>query len=170
LLERFVPTETAERLSQIDLDALRARGMRTILLDLDNTITPWRSLDVPEDMAAWLEQAKRSFRVCIVSNTSKMKRLETLKERLGIEGVGFASKPWGLRRVAAEMGLAPEETVVVGDQLITDVAGGNMIGAYSILVKPVSRDEFFGTKFVRAAESILFWLLKRRGLFVCPWR
>jgi hypothetical protein len=37
-------------------------------------------------------------------------------------------------------------------------------------VKPVSRDEFFGTKFVRAAESILFWLLRRRGLFVCPWR
>ena len=68
------------------------------------------------------------------------------------------------------MGLAPGEIVVVGDQLITDVAGGNMIGAHSILVKPVSRDEFFGTKFVRAAEWVLFWLLRRRGLFVCPWR
>jgi len=170
LLERFVPTEAIERLSQIDLDALRARGVKTLLLDLDNTITPWRSLEVPEDMGAWLQAAKQSFRVCIVSNTSKMKRLETLKERLGIEGVGFASKPWGLKRVAAQMGLAPDETVVIGDQLITDVAGGNMIGARSILVKPVSRDEFFGTKFVRAAEAVIFWLLKRRGLFACPWR
>jgi len=170
LLERFVPNEAVERLSQVELGDLRARGIKAILLDLDNTITPWRSHDVPEDMAAWLEEAKRDFRVCIVSNTSKMKRLALLKERLGIEGVGFASKPWGFKRIARELGLAPGETVVVGDQLITDVAGGNMIGAHSILVKPVSRDEFLGTKFVRAAESILFWLLKRRGLFVCPWR
>jgi len=170
LLERFVPDEAVERLSRVDLSDLGARGMKAILLDLDNTITPWRSLDVPEDMAAWIEQARRDFRVCIVSNTSKMKRLDVLKERLGIEGVGFASKPWGLKRVVRDMGLAPGEAVVIGDQLITDVAGGNMIGAHSILVKPVSRDEFFGTKFVRAAESVLFWLLKRRGLFVCPWR
>lgn len=170
MLEQFVPSETADRLSQIDLQALRARGVKTLLLDLDNTITPWRSLEVPEDMAAWLQAAKLHFRVCIVSNTSKMKRLETLKERLGIEGVGFASKPWGLKRVAADLGLVPEETVVVGDQLITDIAGGNMIGAHSILVKPVSRDEFFGTKFVRAAEAVILWLLKRRGLFACPWR
>jgi len=170
LLERFVPNEAVERLSQVSLGGLRAQGVKAILLDLDNTITPWRSLDVPEDMAAWVEEAKRDFRVCIVSNTSKMKRLGILKERLGIEGVGFASKPWGLRRVVREMGLTPSETVVVGDQLITDVAGGNRIGAHTILVKPVSRDEFLGTKFVRAAESVLFWLLKRRGLFVCPWR
>jgi HAD superfamily phosphatase (TIGR01668 family) len=170
LLERYVPNEAVERLSQVKLADLRARGVKAILLDLDNTITPWRSLDVPDDTAAWIEQARHDFRVCIVSNTSKMKRLEILKEKLGIEGIGFASKPWGLKRVVREMDLAPGETVVIGDQLITDVAGGNMIGAHSILVKPVSRDEFFGTKFVRAAESILFWLLRRRGLFVCPWR
>jgi len=45
-----------------------------------------------------------------------------------------------------------------------------MAGAHSILVKPVSSDEFFGTKFVRAAESLLFYLLERKGLFTCPWR
>jgi HAD superfamily phosphatase (TIGR01668 family) len=170
LLERFVPDEAVERLSRVDLDALRSQGLTTLLLDLDNTITPWRSLEVPEDIAAWLAEAKQHFRVCIVSNTSKMKRFTILKEKLGIEGVGFASKPWGLKRVLRDMGLTPGEVVVLGDQLITDVAGGKMIGARSILVKPVSRDEFFGTKFVRAAESILFWLLKRRGLFVCPWQ
>jgi HAD superfamily phosphatase (TIGR01668 family) len=121
-------------------------------------------------MAAWIAEAKQSFRVAIVSNTSKMKRLALLKETLGIEGVGFASKPWGVRRVMREMGLAPQETAVVGDQLITDVAGGKMAGAHAILVKPVSSDEFLGTKVVRAAESVLFWLLRRRGLFTCPWR
>ena len=170
MLKTFVPDEAVERLSQVDLDALRARGLTVILLDLDNTITPWRSLDVPGDIAEWLERAKRDFRVCIASNTSKMKRLEALKERLGIEGCGFVSKPWGMKRTIERLGISGAEAAVIGDQLITDVAGGKLIGAHSILVKPVSRDEFFGTKFVRAAESVLFWLLKRRGLFVCPWR
>lgn len=165
-----MPHEAVERLSEVDLASLRARGMRAILLDLDNTITPWRSLEVPDDIAAWIERAKADFRLCIVSNTSKMTRLATLKEQLGIEGLGFVSKPWGMRRAVRSLEVDPSKTVVIGDQLITDVAGGNLIGAHSILVKPVSRDEFFGTKFVRAAESVLFWLLKRRGLFVCPWR
>lgn len=170
MLDRFVPDGAIERVSQVDLETLRRRGVKTILLDLDNTITPWRSLDVPADITHWLAEAKQQFRVCIVSNTSKMKRLAALRERLGIEGLGFVSKPWGMKRAIERLGIRGTEAAVIGDQLITDIAGGNLIGAHTILVRPMSTDEFFGTKLVRAVESLLFWLLKRQGLFSCPWR
>ena len=58
---------------------------------------------------------------------------------------------------------------MVGDQLLTDVLGGNMAGAHTVLVKPLTDDEFFATKFTRLAERFCFGLLKRRGLFERPW-
>jgi HAD superfamily phosphatase (TIGR01668 family) len=169
MLERFVPTEAVEQIGQIDLAALKALGIKVILLDLDNTLTPWRSLDIPEEIAAWLEAARREFRVCIVSNTSKMRRLAVLRERLGVEGIGFAQKPWGMPHTVRKLGVAPEETVLIGDQLLTDVFGGNLAGTRTILVKPVSSDEFVGTHLVRLVERLFLSLLRRRGLFRRPW-
>lgn len=169
MLERLVPAEAAECLWAVDLAALQSRGVKTILLDLDNTITPWRSLDVPEPIGEWLKAAKQDFRVCLVSNTSKLKRLGILRERLGIEGLGFVSKPWGMRRAMRKLEAEPGETAVVGDQLLTDVLGGNMAGAHTILVKPLSSDEFFATKLTRLVERFCFGLLAKRGLFERPW-
>jgi putative phosphatase len=169
VLERFVPTQAVEHVSQIDLAALKAARVRHILLDLDNTITPWRSTDIPEATAAWIEQARRSFEVCIVSNTSKMKRLGILRERLGIVCIGFANKPWGLRRALRKLGAEPAEAIVVGDQLLTDVFGAHLAGMRSIFVKRVSPSEFFGTYIIRAIERVVLGMLKRRGMFVRPW-
>ena len=169
MLEKFAPKEVVLRLCEIDIDALLARGIDTILLDLDNTITPWRSLDIPDDLAEWLEEAKQKTRVVIVSNTSKMTRLDAIKERLGIEGLGFASKPWGLKKAVSKFGVDPEKAVAVGDQLLTDIYGGNLAGCYTILVKPVSDDEFFGTLIMRVVERAVFRGLKRRKLFDRPW-
>ena len=169
MLENLVPAEATERLCQVDLEALRQRGITTILLDLDNTITPWRSLDVPADIGRWVDEARQQFRVCIVSNTSKMQRLAALRESLEVEGLGFVSKPWGMRRAITKLRIDPGEAVAIGDQLLTDVLGGNMAGCHTILVKPVSDDEFFGTKFVRFVERLCFGWLKRRGLFRKPW-
>jgi len=169
MLERFVPTQAVEQVWQVDLPGLKAMGVKHILLDLDNTITPWRSTDVPEKTAEWIEQARRDFRVCIVSNTSKMKRLGTLRDRLGVECVGFAQKPWGTRRAVRKLGLAPADTILIGDQLLTDVFGAHLAGIRSILVRPVSPSEFFGTYILRAIERLLFRALKRRGMFERPW-
>jgi HAD superfamily phosphatase (TIGR01668 family) len=58
------------------------------------------------------------------------------------------------------MGLSPDETAVVGDQLFTDMLGGNRMGMHTVLVKPISKVEFFGTRFVRFIES--FFLKKMR--------
>ena len=169
MLNKLVPAEAVEALWDIDLDGLRSRGVTAILVDLDNTITPWRSLEVPDRIGEWLEAAKQQFRVCMVSNTSKLKRLSILRERLGIEGLGFVSKPWGMRRAMRKLEVEPEEAVVIGDQLLTDVLGGNMAGAHTVLVKPLSSDEFFATKLTRLVERFCFGLLKRRGLFERPW-
>jgi HAD superfamily phosphatase (TIGR01668 family) len=60
------------------------------------------------------------------------------------------------------MGIKKEEAVVVGDQLLTDVLGGNRGGFHTILVVPVAQTDGFWTKFNRFAERrILNWFRKK---------
>jgi predicted HAD superfamily phosphohydrolase YqeG len=56
------------------------------------------------------------------------------------------------------MEVKPAEVAVIGDQIFTDVLGGNRSGLYTILVKPLAKKEFYGTKISRAME---FFILHR---------
>ncbi|MBM3274686.1 MAG: HAD hydrolase-like protein, partial [Candidatus Sericytochromatia bacterium] len=50
--------------------------------------------------------------------------------------------------------LGPHEVAVVGDQLFTDVLGGRRLGAYTILVRPVSNTERrWARRLMRSAEG-----------------
>ncbi|MFQ6132537.1 MAG: YqeG family HAD IIIA-type phosphatase [Armatimonadota bacterium] len=168
MLERFAPKQHVSRLTHLDPSALLAQGLAGLVLDLDNTITAWNSLEVPADIEQWVAQAKKAgLGVCIVSNSSKARRVRALAERLEVPALARPFlKPWGPGyRWAAEMlGTAPSATAAVGDQLFTDVYGGNRAGLHTILVHPLGRNEFFGTKVVRLCESVLRMLLRRRGL------
>lgn len=64
------------------------------------------------------------------------------------------------------LGSTVEETVVIGDQLFTDVLGGNRLGAFTIMVSPVDRREFFATLLQRTLEKILLFRLRRKGLLI----
>jgi HAD superfamily phosphatase (TIGR01668 family) len=62
------------------------------------------------------------------------------------------------------MALAPQQTVVIGDQMLTDVLGGNRLGLYTILVLPIElRDEGFFTKINRRIEKAALSWMKRKG-------
>ena len=54
-------------------------------------------------------------------------------------------------------------TVVIGDQLFTDMLGGNRLGFLTILVRPVDANEFFATILTRTAEKIALFRLRRAG-------
>jgi len=53
---------------------------------------------------------------------------------------------------------------VVGDQLFTDVLGGNRTGMYTILVTPISKHEFFGTKIIRRLERLFLQHIKNKNV------
>ena len=55
------------------------------------------------------------------------------------------------------------EIVVVGDQLMTDVLGGNVAGLYTILVVPIVETDGFWTRFNRRIERRILSWMKRKG-------
>lgn len=166
-LDLCTPDQLAPRLSDVSLEALKSRGMEALLLDLDNTMLPWQSLDVPTDTREWVEEAKRlGFKLSIVSNTHHPRRLRRIAEELGVKSVHGALKPrgWGFTRAREMLGVERAECAVIGDQVLTDILGGNLAGMHTVLVKPMARREFIGTKISRLFERIILGMLRRRGM------
>jgi HAD superfamily phosphatase (TIGR01668 family) len=163
----WCPDEVVSSVTDIHPAQLVERGIQAVLLDLDNTLVPWQKVDVPDAVRQWIEAMKAAgLCLCLVSNTRRRRRLEVLAKELGIAYVPKAFKPrrYGLRQALAQLQSTPERAVMIGDQIFTDVWGGNRMGMHTILVLPMARREFIGTKVSRLLERILLWVYRRAGI------
>lgn len=165
MLNLLTPCLVADTLYDINIDLLKQRGIRGIIFDLDNTIIRWDSLDLCPDVQLWLSQLNNhGLKLCLVSNSGKQ-RVRQIANQCGAPFVASALKPSrrGFRQAVATMGLKPSEVAVVGDQLFTDMLGGNRLGLFTIWVKPLATREFIGTKITRQLEKLAIRLLRSRG-------
>ena len=170
MLQQFCPDQVVRRVENIDLARLGAAGVKGILLDLDNTLTPWRGYEMTPECRAWLGRARSAFRVGILSNALGGRRVEHIAGELKIpcvHGLGPWGKPGRLafRRALAMLGTAPGETVMVGDQMMLDVLGARRSGLQAILVEPIGRREFLVTRWNRRLARLIEKALRRRGLW-----
>ncbi len=151
------PAAQVETIYEIDPRALEARGVRGVILDLDNTIVPWGNWQAAPELPGWIAAARDGgLRLCIVSNNAGA-RVRHLANSLGLPVVTGALKPGSgaIRRALAMMGTTPATTALIGDQLFTDILGGNRLGLHTILVRPQSGREFPLTRLVRLAERLI---------------
>lgn len=165
------PKQYVATLRDVDPGALQNLGVRAVLLDLDNTLVSWRGSELEPEMEEWVRKAlAHQLKICIVSNTWRKSRIHAIAERLGIPYILRAGKPrrGSLRRAMETLSASPSETAVIGDQIFTDVMGGNRIGAYTILCAPMPGREFLGTEVVRNFERYLMRKLADQGHLVLP--
>jgi len=153
------PNETFENIHQIDFDRLIQAGFDTFVFDYDNTLSRWRTPPPVETVKLLESLASRGTTVIVASNGRK-ERLESFKKYLG-EGIivlGNAQKPLKRRveRLLKRLGKNPHETVVIGDQLFTDIFMGSLLKAYTIKVEPIDQSyEFPVTRFLRSLEKAI---------------
>lgn len=158
------PRLYVDSILDIPLERLRELKIRAFILDLDNTVTEWNSNEVREEVSQWFYLIKqKGFKACILSNNGES-RIVSVAKALDIPFVHRAQKPrrGGYRRALALMGVDACETAVIGDQIFTDVLGGNRSGLFTILVKPIARKEFMGTKISRGMEFFVLRRLRRK--------
>ncbi len=166
MLDLLCPNVYLESIYELDLNKLKQKGIRGIITDLDNTLIAWNDNTVYPKLDEWFRMLKEeNFKVCIVSNNSRG-RVKIFSDMLDIPAIPKAVKPRrkAFRSALDKMGLKPNEAAVVGDQLFTDVLGGNRLGLFTVLVIPVSEREFFGTRIVRKAERWVLKKLEHKGL------
>lgn len=167
----FAPDEFANRVTAITLEDLESRGIRGLILDLDNTLSEWQSEVIPEDILAWLEEMRAGgISLCLASNTHNRRRLHRVAENLRMDYVQGIPKPRRscFRKAMEHLNLPAEQVAIVGDQLFTDILGGKRSGICSIMVSPIHPREFIGTKVSRIVERLLLGWFERNGLLPHP--
>lgn len=164
MLKYFLPDEHVKSIFDISPEHLKGKGIKGIITDLDNTLVEWDRPHATPQLIQWFENMRiNEISVTIVSNNHE-RRVKSFSDPLRIPFIFEARKPMGraFRRAVTQMELKKEETVVIGDQLLTDVLGGNRSGFHTILVVPVAQTDGLATRVNRLLERrILNWFRKK---------
>ena len=165
MFEILRPKVYVDSICNIDLNKLiKTKKIKGIIVDLDNTLIAWGQKEISQKIIDWINEAKKlGLKLCIVSNTNSKRVAEFAK----IFDVPYHSKYFKPFSVAFNNGLKildtkKSETVVIGDQIFTDMWGGNRLKLLTILVSPIVKKDSIGTFLHRNLEKIIisFWLRK----------
>ena len=145
----------------ISEDFLKQNGIDALILDLDNTLSLHGSPAAEEGIPEWLDNMRvLGVKMVVVSNNTNH-RVAPLARKLGLPFIANGAKPLtiGITRALRFLGVPRERTAVVGDQIFTDVMGGNLARTRTILVEPFHAEKNLFFRIKRAAENIVY----RRG-------
>lgn len=154
----FRPTLWVKNVFSIDEEFLAAHCIKGLILDLDNTLSMHGSPAAEEGIYEWLADMRRlGVKMMVVSNNTE-KRVTPLAKKLGLSCVVFGCKPlpFGINLAIKRLDLPKRELAVVGDQIFTDVIGGNSVGVRTILVEPFHLEDGRLFKIKRKAENLVF--------------
>lgn len=139
MMNYFYPHAMAQRVYQITPQLLKSWGVKGLILDIDNTLTTHDNPIPNAGVSAWLEQNRREGIAMIVLSNNKPERVEPFAKILGLDYISNGAKPLkkGYQRCAQALNIPCEQLCMVGDQLFTDILGGNWKrGLTSVLVTP----------------------------------
>ncbi|MEX0873787.1 MAG: HAD-IA family hydrolase [Actinomycetota bacterium] len=145
----------------VPFDKIAADGVDAVFFDLENTLVPPGGPFTPEGRAVISRAKAAGLAVGVVSNASAT----WVPEALAIEGIPCiapAGKPAkGAFLEACQMvGVPPERSVFVGDQVITDVLGSQRAGMRAVLVHPKYTKEFLSARFQRVVARVVLRLTR----------
>lgn len=167
MFDKFVPDMYSQSIYRINYKKLADKGIKCIIFDLDNTISP---VDVNEPskeaIDLMFDLKDLGMRPILMSNSPK-KRVEPYRNKLEIDSCASAAKPFSknYKKILEVYKLKPEEVACVGDQLLTDILGANKMGLTSILINPISKKDRLSTYINRVIEKIIMVVLDKRDLF-----
>lgn len=142
---------------EITLELLKKNNIKGLILDIDNTLIDFdkKMLDGLEE---WCNNLKaHNIKMCILSNTNKVHKVKRVAEVLDLEYLYFAHKPnkKGFNKAKEILKLEPKNIAVVGDQIFTDVLGGNRSEMFTILTKPIDTRDIWLTRIKRPFEKVV---------------
>jgi len=153
-LMKFYPNMYQKNIHDINYKKLKKIGIKCLVFDLDNTIALIDQHIITNDTKKLLIDLKKDFRVVIISNnvTSRVKKYS---DYLECDFVANAAKPLakGYKKISKKYNLNPKEMCMIGDQIVTDIYGGNRFGMHTILVDPLGKKDLKITSLNRFIES-----------------
>lgn len=149
-MSKFYPDEMLESICDITKEMLQTYGIKGLIIDIDNTLTHHDSQEISSEILSWVNQMKASYPIILLSNNNH-ERVEPFAKMLGLPFIPDGAKPIpskGFTKAAKQIGTKPNETAVIGDQIFTDIFGGNLFGGVTFRVTPMHNEGgvFFSIK------------------------
>ena len=164
-MKKFIPNSYYKSIYDIDYDLLYEMNMKCIMFDLDNTLALIDEGVPPEKVIKFIKKLNKRFDTYIISNNNK-KRIELFCSYFDSTFVAFALKPLskGFKEIKKIKNYKKEEMCIIGDQLMTDILGGNRFGCYTILVDPLGKKDLKITTLNRFLENLVIKRLSKKGI------
>lgn len=134
-----IPDITKDNIYEITPRLFTNRGIKLVLIDVDNTIAPYGVSEADERLKAWAAELKAAgLKLHILSN-SHTERPRIFAKALDIAYEDKSRKPFTkkIKKVLKVLGYEPGETALIGDQVYTDVLCAKRAGVLAVLVKPI---------------------------------
>ena len=158
-MKKFMPSMYQKDIFSINYGKLKKEGIKAILFDLDNTLSPAYEMMYCKKTKKLLDSLKKDFKIIIFSNNFE-KRVKPLADFYGVDYACVSIKPLPFKYhvISKKYGLNKSQIAAVGDQLLTDILGGNSFGITTILIDPISDIDEKETWLNRNIEA---YILKR---------
>ncbi len=151
------PNKLVTSVREITPEFLKENNIKALILDVDNTLINY-SQELSENVKDWVKQMKgNGIKLYILSNTNDKQKVGKVSEKLDIPYRNLAKKPLkkGFLKVQEILQEKPENIAAVGDQIFTDVIGGNRCKMFTILVEPIQKKEYWYTRWKRPIENLI---------------
>ena len=149
------PKELLNKVEEITIEFIQKNKLKALILDVDNTLIDYNK-NLSEEKIQWAKNLKgQGVKLYILSNSNNKEKVEKVANTLNIPYVLFARKPFksGFLAIQKELQLSSEQIGVVGDQIFTDVLGGNRCKMFTILVEPIDKKDLLITAWKRPIEE-----------------
>ena len=151
------PRELLNKVEEITIEFIQKKKLKALILDVDNTLIDYNK-NLSEEKINWAKNLRgQGVKLYILSNSNKKEKVEKVATALGVPYKNFARKPSksGFLKIQKELDIKPEQIGVVGDQIFTDVIGGNRCKMFTILVEPIDKKDLLITAWKRPLEEII---------------
>lgn len=147
-------------ITDITVELLNKFNIKALLLDVDNTMSTHHGTQLTEGLTEWIAYMQKNGIKLIVLSNSKKFRIEPFAKRIGLPFISLACKPLptGYLRGVKALGEKRKNTAIVGDQIFTDVLGGNAVGVKTVLLTPIKLEDGWSFKIRRNLEKKIYKL------------
>ena len=157
IFKAMKPEKVYSNLKQIPWNELKSSGINTALLDFDNTLGKDHATEPEEFSFNCIKMIEEQGIKCILVSNAKSGRSAKIAEMLGIPCVTYANKPGtsGVMKAMEIMNSTPSTSVMVGDQVFTDVIAGNRAGLRTFMVEKLYKKEIWYVLLKRPFEKLI---------------
>ena len=153
----FRPNIKLNKVTDISLEILNKYNINALILDVDNTLSTHHGQVLTDGLENWLTLMKENGIKLTVLSNSNSKRLEPFAQKIGLDYISLGLKPlpFGYLRALKRLKSNKKQTAIVGDQIFTDVMGGNFVGVNTILLTPIKPETSLRFRMKRKVEAFV---------------